>query len=418
MWDPYAEFESAVLPNGLSVYAAHWPNRPWQAMGFLIHSGAMHDHVGLEGTAHFVEHMVSRNVSMPRIKINQHFENRGGSAGFGETSYFGTEFKFFVPIDGSLESDFSIFGQMLMSARLEKELENQRFVIAEEFKEKFGFKPIHDVLMRERRMVFAGEFISNSISSLGSLDSIGAITQEDLQLFYDKHYVPANMSIVGVGGLALSDILAILEKSPFSADKAGRRSLISEPSYASPYPAENRYVNELSRFMERDSLPKTGAYRSVAKIPGSVNNQTVRIVRDMLGNLLYEELRERLSWTYGIGTSFANFGGFYAFYIGCDSFNLDVIDKIEGVIENLISLAYDNVELFSRMKEKALAKVLLNDLSGKKVRNGAMNDLSLFRRILTAEEFSRWIEDVTIDDVNECLRWLRPERRWTCISCP
>jgi len=43
MWDPYAEFESATLPNGLKVYAAHWAERPWQAIGFVIHSGAEQD---------------------------------------------------------------------------------------------------------------------------------------------------------------------------------------------------------------------------------------------------------------------------------------------------------------------------------------------------------------------------------------
>ena len=60
MWDPYSEFRTATLPNGLTVHAAHWPGRPWESVGVLIHSGAEQDPFGLEGLSHFVEHLVSK----------------------------------------------------------------------------------------------------------------------------------------------------------------------------------------------------------------------------------------------------------------------------------------------------------------------------------------------------------------------
>ena len=64
MYDPYADFEKATLPNGLQVYAAYWPDRPWQYVGFVLHSGANTDPEDLPGVAHFVEHLVSRNISI------------------------------------------------------------------------------------------------------------------------------------------------------------------------------------------------------------------------------------------------------------------------------------------------------------------------------------------------------------------
>jgi predicted Zn-dependent peptidase len=43
-------------------------------MGFLIHSGAEHDPIGLEGVAHFVEHTTSENAPIPKKELNDFFE--------------------------------------------------------------------------------------------------------------------------------------------------------------------------------------------------------------------------------------------------------------------------------------------------------------------------------------------------------
>ena len=82
MWDPYAEFESATLPNGLTVHAAHWSGRPWQAMGVLVHSCAEQDPVGLEGLAHFTEHLdASRSMEVPAQSVVSFFKDHDGVAG-------------------------------------------------------------------------------------------------------------------------------------------------------------------------------------------------------------------------------------------------------------------------------------------------------------------------------------------------
>ena len=138
MWDPYAEFQTATLSNGLSVYAAHWPRRSWQAMGFLVHSGAEHDPEGLEGLSHFVEHVVSENASIPTREIFAFFEGHGGAVNLGITGHPSTQYCFFAPADKAiLATAFSIFGHMLLSAKLEKCIERERQVIIGEFHRKY-----------------------------------------------------------------------------------------------------------------------------------------------------------------------------------------------------------------------------------------------------------------------------------------
>ena len=138
MWDPYAEFESAVLPNGLTVYASHWPDRPWETISFLVHTGASSDPVGLEGVAHFVEHMVSKNTVVPYDDIRSFFEVCGGYASLGTTGYPYTTYEFFVPTDATILSQaLNIFGNMLFQAMLEQFLERERSVITGEFRQSY-----------------------------------------------------------------------------------------------------------------------------------------------------------------------------------------------------------------------------------------------------------------------------------------
>jgi len=68
-------------------------------MGFLIHSGAEHDPIGLEGLSHFVEHLVSKNTSISSKDISAFLEDCGGIVNFGSTGYPQTYYRFFVPTD-------------------------------------------------------------------------------------------------------------------------------------------------------------------------------------------------------------------------------------------------------------------------------------------------------------------------------
>jgi len=126
----------AVLPNSLTVYAAYWPGRP-MSMEFLVHAGAQNDPIGLEGVAHFVEHLVSRNAIIPRNDMMEFFEENGGTADFGATGYPHTYFQLFLPTNEYvIKRALLMFGQMLFSCELNDFIENQRQVIVGEFHQK------------------------------------------------------------------------------------------------------------------------------------------------------------------------------------------------------------------------------------------------------------------------------------------
>jgi len=417
MWDPYAEFQSATLPNGLTVHAAHWPGRPWEAMGFLIHSGAEHDPIGLEGVAHFVEHLVSENTNISRKDISGFFEDCGGSVNLGSTSHAFTEYKFFAPADRRvLAKALVIFGDMLMNARLENLVERERQVITGEFNRRYPIKFQFDLEMRMHKSLYAGYWLERYARPMGAPESISAITQRSIQAYYDIHYTPPNISVVGVGDMNLRELVELLSQSSFSMDKKGSRTPLPVPPLEILPPSENRYIFETSKHIT--DTPRIGTYKSVSKIPGSINPQVLRITSNMLSEVLNEEVREKRAWAYSIGSSWRNLRHFYQFSIGCNALSLKAIDTIEEVVEACIVSLKDRGDLFERKKRQAVASLLAIDPTGRDIRDGTLEDLANHQRIISLAETASNLKRVTMEDVRSLLEWLRPEKRWTLIARP
>ncbi|MEI7750355.1 MAG: insulinase family protein [Candidatus Moraniibacteriota bacterium] len=417
MWDPYAEFESARLSNGLTVYSAHWPGRPWESVGCLVHSGAEHDPVGLEGLAHFVEHAVSQNAGIAKNELKKFFKDCGGMANLGITGYPYTQYLFFVPMDRRvIASAFSIFGRMLLTSELERQIEHEREVIIGEFNQRYPIRLGFDLSMRKQRALYEGYWLERFVRPLGNPESVGRIAAHDLQSYYDAHYTPANMSVVAVGGMRLPELLESLSESVFSIDKKGVRTPVPEVATGFALPAEFRHVLEMSEHIKAPL--QAGSYSSTAKISGDINGYTVRIMKQMLSETLNEEVREKRAWTYDIDISQHDFRRFHEFSIYCGAFELRAIDDIEEVIEDCIISIGNREDLFERVKRNILASNLMIDMTGQGIRNNALDDLADYQRIISLAENGREFERVTMNDIRNALQWLVPERRWTLITRP
>lgn len=333
MWDPYGEFQSATLSNGLTIHAVHWPERPWEAVGFLIYSGAEQDPVGLEGLAHFIEHLVSKNASISQKEIEAFFEESGGSINTGSTSYGCTHYEFFVPTDRAVVSKaFSLFGQMLLASKMERFIERERQVIIGEFHRSYPLKWKVDLEMRERRALYKGRWLERFITPIGTPESVGRITQADIQTHYDAHYTPANISLVCVGGMKLDEIVQLLSESSLSVNKQGARTPL--PAYVEDIdpPLETHYIFEVSKHISTADPVAVGSYRSVAVIPGNVNT-ALRILKNMLNEVLDDEVRQSRAWAYDIRNVFCNFHHFHEFAINCGALKLESLDTIDEVVE-------------------------------------------------------------------------------------
>jgi len=272
--------------------------------------------------------------------------------------------------------------------------------------------------VRKNKALYAGSGygLERFVCPIGNPESVGRITQSELQSHYDTHYTPANMSIVGVGGMKLQELLELLSESPFAISKNGVRTPLPTPATDVDPPSETRHVFEVSKHIITPI--ETGAYRSFAKIPGNINGQVIRVMNDMLDEVLNEEVRERRAWAYAINSSRYNFRHFYEFSINCGALALKAIGDIEEVIETCIASMEDREDLFEQTKRRALARNFMIDPTGRSICDGALDGLAQYHRIISLAEIGNDLERVTMSEVRNLLQWLRPERRWTLITQP
>lgn len=416
MYDPYQNFTKSVLPNGLTVYHQHW-DRPWVAVRIIVHSGAREDAPHLPGLAHFLEHCVSNNIKGYRkIEARDFLKDTGGRTMFGTTSYLSTEYSFALPTKLSwVREALTIFGTMLFQARITKRVEKERSIIKEEFGQCYPIAEGLDWHMRQFSSIFTGHRLETYNRPLGRPEGFMNATQSDLQAFYDQHYVPANMSLVVLGGMNEQQFSSLLSKSPFAMAKPGVRNPVAKPLTV-PLPRKRAgQTIKLSRFTKFKT--QQAEYLASWMIPGHVPLESLILATDILDRFLEQEIREKLGGSYGFSAHFWNFQDVRLLFI-VGRVNPELIGKVEGIVDDCIRRALRDKRTFDQLKTRMHRRLLMSDLSGREIVNEASSDLAGLQRIVPLTEDLRRRKRLSFEELSQTLRLLTSDRRYTFITKP
>lgn len=420
LWDPYAQFEKTVLPNGLSLYVAHWPKRPWQVVAFLFHSGFECDPIGKEGLCHFTEHCVSESTSLSPKQIDHFFTKHGGGVNLGFTSFAQTFYRFFIPKKKKvLTKALDIFGSMLFEGDMRRaKIEREREVILGEWRKQYPLDVIYEMKIREAKMILKNIWLERFPDALGSVEAIKKISTDDLQNFYDTHFTPANLSVVSVGGWNMEQLSDAFLQSPFAKMKAGARALLHRPISDIESPRENRWEMNLSDYIQGSSPIYVGQYRTVVVLSKEYSPRVLQILRRMFSERLFEEIRDQRGLAYDVEVFYQNYRDFYIFGIECNGLVYESVFKVEEIVETTLNALKKNEKLFEKTKKHILAQQRMIDVDAHQLCDNTVDDLVFLHRILTNEEYYKEIEAVTFEDILKVLPALMPHRRWTVLVKP
>ncbi len=256
------------------------------------------------------------------------------------------------------------------------------------------------------------------VSPLGTPKSINRIQQSDLQSFYDTHYTPANMSVVSVGSLPIDSVVNLLSRSPFGESIKSRRTAPQTSIVNLPTPLESKYVFELSKCISSDNLPKAFSYLTTCLLPAHIKDTAINLLDDILEEILTHELRLKRSWTYHVGIHHTHYRCVRQFSINSESLALSALDDIDAVVDQAIQSLSQYEEEFERMRQERLTRIAMIDISGRKLVDEVLNQLSVNNFIFSLKKDKEEMENVTWEEVQALAQWLQPERRWTRIVCP
>jgi len=416
MYDPYAEFTKHILPNGLEVHHVFW-DRPWVVVEIVVHSGSREDPVEMPGLAHFVEHVVSKNI--PNRELDQSrrfFKTCGGQFGLGRTSYLSTKYDFRVPSDIATFSEaLEIVGSMLFEARIKNDVDQQRKIINREFSVEYPILQRLGWEMGTRKVLFRGHRLETWVGTLGRPESFLSTTEADLQGFYDKHYVPANISLVFVGGLSAKDIITLLENSPFGMQKSGTRNQIPKPFNQIPIVEDRSRTIKLSDYF--NFKVDVAGYNASWTFPIDFPRQTFRVFDQMFREITFNEIREKRGMTYDMSFDYVDFQDIREYSVGVKVSSSDM-PRIHELIRDCISMIPLRPDLFDEVVKSTTQQCLMVDVSGSDLASNCSHRLSLDHKIITTQDMWNELHKVRFDQMAEAAALLSSLRQYTFITCP
>lgn len=200
---PYP-YEKIVLDNGLTVLSLEDHSCPIVAVQVWYKVGSKHEDPMRQGFAHMFEHMMFRGTEV--LGPEEHFEfiRRTGGNCNAYTSFDNTTYINKLPSD-QLDLALWLEAERMAFLKIDEEsFYKERNVVEEERRMGSLNTPYGTVPEKLLPVIFKEH--PYRWTPIGQIPHLRAATLEELQEFWDKHYVPANATLVVVGDVKHADV--------------------------------------------------------------------------------------------------------------------------------------------------------------------------------------------------------------------
>ncbi len=209
-------FKRFVLDNGLKVIFHHDPTTPMAIVNTLYDVGARDEHPEKTGFAHLFEHlMFGGSVNIPD------FDKPLQMAGGESNAYTSNDLTNYYDIIPSYNLDTALWlesDRMLSLAFTDKNLEVQRQVVIEEFKQRYLNQPYGDVWLNLRPIAY--KYHPYRWATIGKqIKHIEDASIKDVKDFFIKHYNPQNAILCIAGNFSYDEVYEKVNNWYGSIDK-------------------------------------------------------------------------------------------------------------------------------------------------------------------------------------------------------
>jgi zinc protease len=217
------------LANGLTVIVAENHDAPVAAFQVWVRAGSIYEQKGEYGITHLIEHMIFKGTPRrPAGQMAGAIEALGGEVNaytsFDHTNYY------VVAASASAAQALDILADAVVNASFDaQELAKEKEVVIEEIRMNLN-NPRRRMGWKVFGQAFGGTPYGRPV--IGSIESVRAITRQDILDYKARWYRAPNMLLVAVGDFKTARILPLIEKA-FA-------SLSSQPAPAFKLPADRR----------------------------------------------------------------------------------------------------------------------------------------------------------------------------------
>jgi len=195
-----------TLPNGLRVVCVEMPHLHAAELAIYVKVGGRNDPRGREGLSHFLEHVLFRGTSdyASSLEIETAFEAVGGTPNAATDAESTCYYSRVHP--AHVRHGMEIFASMLLRPLLEG-IDIEKRIIAEEAREDLneqGEEVNPDTIAS--RLLWPRHPLG--MPTIGTLESIAAISRDDLETHLRGYYIPGSTVVVVAGPVRSHEIFS------------------------------------------------------------------------------------------------------------------------------------------------------------------------------------------------------------------
>jgi predicted Zn-dependent peptidase len=281
-----------TAPNGLVVLSEQLPGVRSAAVGIYVRTASAHEPRGKMGVSHLLEHMVFKGTERRSARqLALELEVRGGSLdAFTGRDY--TSYQAHV-LDADLPLAVEILTDLVRRPLLaEPDLALERNVILEEIA---GVEDTPDDLVHELHAETLWPAHPYGYSILGTPETVGALTTDDLRRLHTAGYTPANCVLSAAGNVNHDQLLTVLEREGwFNGDNGTRRPPVPvTPAVRGAERNEGRETQQTHIVFGTDTFPLSDPRRFALAI-------LVNVFGGGMSSRLFQRIREELGLAYAI----------------------------------------------------------------------------------------------------------------------
>ncbi|MBO4469941.1 MAG: insulinase family protein [Bacteroidales bacterium] len=353
-----------------------------------------------EGTAHFVEHTLFKGTTRKSAaRINSYLDRLGG-----ELNAYTTKEEIVLHATVLREDIWKAVGLLLEIATEatfpEHEVQTERGVILDEI---ISYKdsPSEDIFDNFESRFFAGSPLGRL--TLGTLESVGKTTVEDLKTYYRRNFIPQNMALCIVASGDESE----LEKQVLKLVKSvGGNGVVPENEASGAIPVAAKYTF-FDITEDKDNHEVNVVMGAEAPSLYELKERvTAVLLANILGgpasnSLLGAELREKHGWVYSIECGYVQYTdtGLMTVSMGCDRANLrKCLAAADRIISKVCTAPMSPAKLRAA-KKQLLGQLAISADSGETQCLSMGKSLLAFGEIMTDKKTRELIESISAEDL-------------------
>ncbi|MEE9523668.1 MAG: pitrilysin family protein [Thermodesulfovibrionales bacterium] len=383
-------YHKRYLENGVPVLFEQIDGFRSVVSGIWVKTGSRHEPEELNGISHFIEHMFFKGTGTRSTEEIAKETDAMGADLNAFTSRENTTFYIKV-LDDYLDRGIELLLDIFSHSEFDPdEIEKEKGIVEEEIRltEDTPDDYVFDLFNEE---IWSGNGLGRSI--LGTLETIGRITRDDIIDYIDKLYNVDNIIITFAGNVDIDKTMHMLNNGLSGISTTGHQIDSKRPDFNSSINIHRKDLSEVHICSGFQGIQNNSPERYAMLIINTILGSGV-------SSRLFQEVREKRGLVYSIHSFLSSYHdtGCFGVYAGAGEKRyrevVDLIIKESCALKD--SLSSDELQ---RAKNQLKGNILLAIESTSARMNSLAKQEIYYGRHFTPEEIIREIEDVSLNEI-------------------